>query len=418
MKAIRKLNIFYGWFIVAAAFSIMAIGWGGVYNCSSIFIQPITKELGFTRSAFNVTMTIRAVCQMGTALLIGKIYRRFDMMRVMKVSSVILVISFAMYSTASTLLMFYLITVIVSISLSLISILPLAVILSNWFEKGRGSALGLAFMGSGVGGMILSSLSGIWIQSFGWRVAYQFLAILMLVIIVPSVFLILKVHPSEIGLSAYGVTQENAAGFKDQGREGLTLRQAMQSVRFWAINISSVFLYIAVNSLMMNVAPHLTDIGYSITFSANIVALIMGSLAVGKFLFGKLYDRFSLKTTILCSCLSTFLALSGLVYAQNYIGLVFLVVFVGVGSAYATIANSVLTIELFGKKDYNSIYGFLTAFGSIGSVIGPILTGLLYDASGSYILIYAVSIVLTVIALGVYFVIFAQKRPAGKLQEV
>lgn len=410
MKALSKTNIYYGWFIVGAAFFIMALGWGSVYNASSIFIQPISKELGFTRSEFNVTMTIKAVCQVGVSLLASRIYRRLDILKVMKASSVILILSFFSYSIASTLLMFYIITAVVSTTLSLIAILPLSIILSNWFVKGRGSALGMAFMGSGVGGMILSSLTGIWIQAYGWRVAYQIISVIMAVFILPSVFLIIKSHPKQMELKPYGITEESAVNYSNTENEGLMLYEAMRSVKFWAINISSIFLLVAINGLMMNVAPHLTDIGYSITFSANLVALIMGSLAIGKFAFGKLYDIIGLKATILIACAANIIALTGLIFAKSYIGLAFTVVFVGIGCAYATIANSVLANEMYGKKDFNAIYGFLTAIGSIGSIITPILYGVLYDSSGSYISSYQVSIVLCVTALIIFLGIFAQKK--------
>lgn len=415
VKALLKSNIFYGWFIVGAAFFIMALGWGSVYNASSIFIQPITKELGFTRSEFNVTLTIKAVCLLVVSLLAGKIYSRFNIMKVMKVFSVTLVLSFYLYSFASTLLMFYAITIVVSTSLSLIAILPLSIILSNWFVKGRGSAIGMAFMGSGVGGMILSSLTGIWIQNYGWRVAYQFLTVLMAVFILPGVFLIIRTQPSHMGLKPYGITEESAETYRTAENEGIMLKEAFRSVIFWAVNLATVCLNIAINGLMLNVAPHLTDIGYSITFSANVVALIMGSLAIGKAAFGKLYDTIGLKATILIACIANIIALTGVIFSRSYIGLAVTVIFVGVGCAYGTIASSVLANDLFGKKDFNAIYGFLTAIGGVGSILNPIIYGFLYDSSGSYISSYLLSIVLCVVALFIFLAIFSWKKPVPAL---
>ena len=333
----------------------MAIGFGSVYNASSIFIQPVCQDLGFTRSQFNLTMTIRAVVSVVVSLLAGKIFRRFPIMRVMKTAVVILILSFFTYSLADTLSMFYLISVAVSIAQTLVTIIPLSIIISNWFDQGRGAALGLAFMGSGVGGMVLSSLTGIWIQIYGWRAAYQILTVLMVVFLIPSVFLVLRLHPRELGLNPRGVTGEGVERFRTSEQEGVTLREAMRSGSFWGINLASILLVVAVNGLMLNVAPHLTDIGYSITFSANMVALIMGSLALGKFILGKLFDRLGLKPAILIASCANIIALAGLIYAEKYIGLAVTVLFAGVGCAYSTITYSVLTLELYGKKDYRAI---------------------------------------------------------------
>ena len=165
-----------------------------------------------------------------------------------------------------------------------------------------------------------------------------------------------------------------------------------------------------INALMMNVAPHLIELGYPITFSANVVALTMGSLAIGKVVLGKLYDRLGLKTATMIACLANLFALTGLLFARSYIGLAVTILFVGIGCAYATIANSVLTIELFGKKDYNAIFGFLTAIGAIGSVTGPILTGYLYDTMGDYTSSFMVSILLCIAAIIIYLAIFSGQQ--------
>lgn len=415
MKNASK-HIYYGWWVVGAAFLIMAVGWGSVYNCSSLFIGPVTKELGFTRSQFNLTMTIRAASQMAVSLFAGQIFRRFEIRQIMKIFSLVLVGAFYVFSSADSLWMFYLVSALVAIATALLSILPLSIIISNWFVKGRGGALGLAFMGSGVGGMILSSLTGVWIEFFGWRMAYRLLTLIMAVFIIPCVFFIIRVHPKDMGLQPYGAAESSSTGQQDHNHEGLTLQQAMGSIRFWALNLSSVFLFIAINSLMMNVAPHLTEIGYSTTFSANIVALTMGSLALGKFLLGKLFDRLGIKTTTYIACLSTLAALVGMVLARSYLGLALTILFVGVGCAYATIANSVLTLDLYGKKDFNSILGFLTATGSIGSILGPILTGILYDASGNYYSGFQLSVLFSLVSLVIYFLIFA-RQPVGVLQK-
>lgn len=413
MQILRKSKIHYGWFVVLASFLIMAVGFASVYNCASLFVQPITEDLGFSRSQFNVTMTIRAACQVAVSLLAGKIFRPGRILSIMKVASLVLIGSFLMNSFAHTLVEFYILSVLMAVALSLITVLPISIILSNWFETGRGGALGLAFMGSGVGGMILSALTGRWIEGYGWRAAYQILSVLMVLVVIPSVFLILRVKPEDIGLKAIGARSDQETEAAAEVMKGLTLTQATHRVSFWALTLASILMIIAINALMMNVAPHLADIGYSITFSANVVALIMGSLALGKFFLGKLFDGIGLERTVIIAGLANILALIGTVWATSYLGLALTILFVGVGCAYATIAPSVLTIELYGRRDYNAILGILTAVGSMGSVIGPIMTGIMYDASGDYYSSFQLSIVFCVIALVIYTGIFLHQRKAA-----
>ena len=406
----KRNKLHPAWMMVGAAFMIMAVAWGSVYNCAGIFVQPVSADLGFTRSEINATMTIRAICQLVISLLTGKIFKSSNIMKIMKVATVILILSFFSYSKANSLMTVYVLTVISSICISLMAILPLSIILSNWFETNRASAIGMAFMGSGVGGMILSALTGVWLESFGWRISYQILSLLMLVLVTPCVFFILKVHPREFGLQAYGAAEPTPDPSVVPANEGMMLSQAMRSGTFWVITTSSVFLVIAINGLMMNVAPHLANIGYSISFSANVVALTMGSLAFGKVALGKLFDRIGVKKAVLIACLATTIATFGMLFATSMFGLILTIVFVGIGCAYATVANTVLTIEFFGKKDYNSIFGVLTAIGALGSMISPIITGILFDQTGSYTNSYQISLVLSFLATLMFIGLFMQQR--------
>ena len=418
MQILKKSKIHYGWFVVLASFLIMSVGWGSVYNCSSLFIQPITEELGFSRSQFNVTMTIRAAAQVVISLIAGKIFRQSRILTIMKVGTIILIGSFFMNSLAHTLIEFYLISTLLSIAMALITILPISIILSNWFQTGRGSALGLAFMGSGVGGMILSALTGVWIEAYGWRAAYRILSVLMVVFVIPSVFVIIKVKPEDMGLAAIGA-HENSEALQQAGEiKGLTLNEAMRTPTFWALNFAAILLTIAINGLMLNVAPHLSNIGYSITFSANIVALTMGSLALGKFFLGKLFDKAGIQASVVIASSANILALIGLIFATSYFGLGLTILFVGVGCAFATIAPSVLSIELYGRKDYNAIFGVMTAIGSLGSVLGPIITGVMYDASGDYYSSFKLSITFSVIALILYLSIFLRQNRRHQVETI
>ncbi len=398
-KLHKKNKIFYGWVIVAAAFIIMATGWASVFNCSSLFIKPISDDLGFSRSEIGATMTIRAAFQMIISFFAGTIFSKFDIKKLLRLASIVLVISVFSYSLANSLWMLYILSAISSIAVMLITVIPLSLILNNWFVKDRGLAIGIAFMGSGVGGMILSSLVGNWINSYGWRVSYQILALIILFAVIPCTFYLIRIHPKEMGLMPHGSSSGKETVFEE---EGMMFRDAIKTLKFWALNITSILIMIGVNGLMMNVAPYLTDIGYSIPFSANIVALIMGSLAIGKLVLGKLFDKLGVKRALTISCTSTLIGLVGLLYAKYYIALGIVIIFSGIGCAYGTIANTVITVDIYGKKDYSSIYGFLSAISAFGSVVGPVFSGYLYDISGSYISGFKISVVFCAIGIVIY----------------
>ncbi|WFA08410.1 MFS transporter [Tissierella sp. Yu-01] len=395
-------KIFYGWYIVAAGFVIMATVWGTVYNCASLFIEPISNDLNFLRSQVNATLTIRSATQMIISLFAGKIFSKFNIRKLMMISTLTLFASYFSYSLTSSLAMIYFLTIIVSISTTLLCILPLAIIINNWFNEKRGLAIGIAFMGSGVGGMILNSLAGQWISLYGWRIAYQILAFIMLISILPCTFFIIRTKPKDLGLTPLGSSTNKNKNVVEDEEEVLSLNDATKTIEFWAICLCSVILNISVNSLVYSGSPHLTNIGYSVTFSANVVSLYMGALAIGKIILGKIFDSFNIRSSLTISCSITILGLIGLIFADYYTPLILFIVFGGVASAFNTIATPIIAKKIFDKYDYNSIYGVLAAVGAFGSVIGPLFIGFTFDFSNSYIPSFILSIIFILIALLIF----------------
>jgi MFS family permease len=343
------------------------------------------------------------------SLLAGKIFSKYDIKKLMMIATLTLFASYFSYSLTSSIIVIYLLTIIVSISTTLLCILPLAIIIKNWFYEKRGLAIGIAFMGSGVGGMILNSLVGQWITLYGWRTAYQILAFIILIAILPCTFFIIRVRPKDLGLLPLGYLSSDNDSCMKENEESLTLKDATRTVEFWAIFLCSVILNISVNSLIYSGSPHLTNIGYSVTFSANIVSLYMGSLAIGKLILGKIFDSFNIKLSLTFSCIVIILGLIGLIFGNYTLALALYIIFGGIGSAYNTIATPIIAQKIFDKYDYSSIYGVLSAVGTLGSVIGPLFIGLTFDISKSYIPSFILSIIFIIISLLIFQVVMNRK---------
>ena len=407
-----KNKIFYGWFIVGASFLIMALGWGIVFNTSSIFIEPMSKTLTMSRKAMNFTFTLRAIFMLIISLFSGVIFKKFKIINVMKICSITLGVTFFLHSYIQSPIMLYFLNSLSTISVILISVLPLSAILNNWFHIKRGLVVGISFMGSGIGGMIFNPIAGYIIANYNWRFAYQILGVLMIIIVIPITFLLLKTRPKDIGEYPLGSSKEieKQNENSDEKLPGITLSEAMKTVRFWAISVGSVLLSIIGLSLMVNISPHLTNIGYSVTYAANVVALVMGSLAFGKIVLGHLFDKLGLRIATSVAVFSLIIGTLGMLYATKFIALFAIVAGTGIGTAFYTIANPIITTKVFGSKDYSSIYGFLTAVIGIGGIISPMIVGFLYDISGSYYSSYKIMLVLGIVTFVIYQFVFPKKE--------
>ena len=161
----KPKGLFYGWVIVAAGCLVMAVVMGIVYNCFSQFIKPVCEDLGFTRQAMSMNQTFLSLTQIGVALVWGRVLAGFGkkLDKLMLFWAVVGPIAYYCFSFATQIWVFYIISVIMSIVMNMVTTLPLSYILSNWFEEKRGLATGICFMGSGIGGMILNPLLGRWI---------------------------------------------------------------------------------------------------------------------------------------------------------------------------------------------------------------------------------------------------------------
>src|SRR6056297_72634 len=407
-----KSKVFYGWFIVASSFLIMALGWGIVFNTSSLFIEPISEALEISRKTMNFTFTLRSLTQLLISLASAIIFKRFKMINVMKICSILLVVSFFLHSYISSVIMLYILNTLSTVGVILISVLPLSAILNNWFHIKRGLVVGISFMGSGIGGMIFSPITGYFIVNHGWRSAYQFLGIVISLVIIPITFFVLKAKPRDIGEYPLGSSEEIEKEAENSKEElpGITFSEAIKTVRFWAISSASVILSIVGMSLMLNISPHLTNIGYSVTFSANIVALTMGSLAIGKIILGHLFDRLGIRTATSIAVGFLIFGTMGMLYATNYIALFAVITGTGLGTAFYTIANPIITTKVYGSLDYSSIYGFLTAVIGFGGIISPMIVGALYDISGSYYSSYKLMLALGIAVLIIYQFVFPKKE--------
>jgi MFS family permease len=406
----KNTKIFYGWIIVASSFLIMTLGWGIVFNTSSLFIEPVSETLDISRKVMNFTFTLRAIFQLLISLSSVILFKRFKMINVMRFCSVGLGITFFLHSYINSVFLLYLLNSLSTVFVILLSVLPLSAILNNWFHIKRGLVVGISFMGSGIGGLIFNPITGYIIVNYGWRSAYQFLSVVIFAIVVPITFFVLKHKPEDIGETPLGEIDEVESEKSEDKSYGITLSEAMKTFRFWGISVASVLLSIVGISLMLNISPHLTNAGYSVTFAANIVALTMGALAIGKIILGSLFDRLGLRTATSIAVSFLLIGTLGMIYVTNYIALFAVVAGTGLGTAFYTIANPIITTKVYGNKDYSSIYGFLTAVIGLGGIISPLIVGFLYDSSGSYFSSYKLMLVLGIAVLVLYQFVFPKEE--------
>ncbi len=388
-------KVYYGWYMVAFSFLVQALAYASLVSCQGIFIKPVTEDLGVARSDFSAVMTFSAVGLILGSLFMGKLFRKYPFKNIIGTCCVIVCSCLAGFGFSSQMWQFYILGSIMGIAFAGLTTIPVSILINNWFGvKKKGLAMSIAFVGSSIGGMVLTFILNSIIEHFGWRIAYWFNAALIFFVIMPLILFLVVSKPSEKGLSRIG------EGEVLQSDRGLTIAQAQKTVSFWLI-FFSFFLISMMNSGILNhQIPYLSDIGFSSALSASIGALSIGLASVGKLILGLLCDKLGIKKGSLVGNALFFFAMIALLFTNNFHFLAYLYVLTFcIGGSVPTICPPLFVANVFGEKDYGSLVGFLNVAAGLGGAIGSLLCGKLYDLTGNYSLCWSSFIIIAMIAM-------------------
>ena len=413
MKTKSKLH--YGWYIVAAGCLIIGMTTGVVSNCFSQFIKPVCADLGIERQQMSMIMTIQSIASMVFAMFWGAIVKKVNLHKTMIVGAIVTPCLYACYGLMQKIWMGYLVTVVLTPFFFVISMTVFTYIIGNWFVKNRGLALSLASMGSGIGGMIMNTVIAQLIIHFGWRATYMIMGAVMLITMLPLMIFVVREKPSDKGLLPYGAEEAPVESGKkpaDATLSGVTFAEAVRMPVFWAVAVCSVGMVMAICAFYQTLAPHLSDSGYTVTFAATMTSISMGALAIGKIALGRMFDTLGIRKTVTIACSCTVIGSVSMLFCQSKIALVLIVLGVGLGCSFGAICMPMITQNIFGMKEYNSIYSKFTAATGLGAAIAPVITGWAYDTFGSYDPAYIGAAV--VAAVGLTILLIALPKEAKK----
>jgi MFS family permease len=295
----------------------------------------------------------------------------------------------------SSLWMFYLFYIFNALGYVCGGPLPNQVLLSQWFAKSRGKAMGIAYLGIGVGGFVVPLLSNWLIQRLGWRGALQTLGVLILIIAMPMA---LRIKPPKGGPATKAVAPEPIA-------------PVVRSKYFYLLAIGSMCSIGAIGGTNQHLKLFLTvDHGFTQDDAAWVVSMVLGFSLVGRLLMGWLADRIPKKyVMLLIYCLVA--ASIPLLFASSHpVALnAFAVVFgISLGGDYMIIP--LMGAELFGVKVLGRLMGIVLTADGVAEAVCPMLVGYLRDRTGTYSAGFAVLVAMGLV--GAVAVALLKRGPA------
>ena len=403
----HQKGTFYGWWIVAVCTLIMATFFTLLLSCISLFVVPITEDLGISRSAFGTFSTILSILGMLLSPVAGKICAAKNTRVVMSACLLIGVIGYTCLSFVDNMFLLYALAVVIGFGSAFSTTVPIAIVLTRWFVKSRAKAMSITFAGSSVGAMLLSPVISRIIAGLGWRMAFRFLGLGMLVILVPAVFLVIRSKPEDKGLKALGAEEaETAAAQAKTGgspaEAGIPLKELQKKPVFW-VYVAGIFVMLLTMGAMYHMAAHVTAVIDADT-AATFVSIFSFIGIFGKLIMGAVFDRFGVKAGILLGTVSMALCFVFLLIARTFAAFLLVALFYGLGSAHGTIFPPTLTSRLFGTKYYGETFGFVNAFASLSMAVNNLIMAAAYDATGTYTLAWMFGLAAAIAATVLLFI--------------
>lgn len=245
--------------------------------------------------------------------------------------------------------------------------LLISLVTANWFTAKRGLAISIALSGSGFGGAILSPIVSSLIVSVGWRSTFLVLAAVCIVAALPITAYSFRTKPSEIGLKPLGENpgdpSVSTAGDKDE-------RTAPEVNVGWSrIKKSPAFWLLVVAFLFMGLVN------------------------------GAIYDRFGLRFGNVLGSVACIVACVALCFPTTDLGPIVAAVSFGIGTCMGTITPTIAASKQFGMADLGKVTGTITSLEMVGGTVGAIVSGVLFDATGSFASTWIVCLACSVVML-------------------
>ncbi len=395
--------MFYGWWIVLASVVGLVLSSAPVFAFTlGVFIKPLSQEFSWSRAEITFGYALCTLAMSAVTPLVGRLVDRYGARTIAVPSLFIFGLCLtSFYFLSASIWHLYASYVLIGLVGSGSTPLPYSRVISHWFDKKRGLALGLSLAGIGLGTFIMPSLAQALVTAVGWRLAYVLLGLLVIGIAVPVVGLLLKETPEMLGLRPDGGAAPHAGAAKSSSRHaGLSCREAWHTGTFWLMTTAFFLVATTTNGCVVHLVPLLTDRGISAQSAAFATSLFGGALLLGRVGAGRLLDRFFAPYVAMGFFLAPALGLS-LLWSGATGGWAFAAAFlVGMGLGAEVDMIAYLVGRYFGLFAFGEIYGYLFAAFTFGAGLGPFLMGSGFDATGSYNLVLAAFVVMTLVASG------------------
>ena len=397
-------RLFYGWWIVVAGFLNLFFSVGIIYYGFPVFYPSLISSLGFTRAqviqGFFLGFVVAALL---LGLLAGDMIDRWGARPVISVGIWLVGLPLILMGFMTRLWHYYLLCILEVLGYALTGPIPNQVLISKWFRTKRGRAMGSAYLGLGLGGVVAPLLINGLIERYGWRRAFEIVGLLILVVLFPVAQWVTRSSPEDLGLGPDGIQ------FEGRSPEPGGVAWAVRSLNFWLILAGCTLTIGAIGTVMQHFILFLKDTGYSASWASRTLSGLLVSSLAGRVAVGYVADRFSKKNVMALFYLILGLSIPLLfLAARPRLVWGFALIFgFAMGADYMLVP--LVTAECFGLSALGKLLALLIMGYSIGQWFAPWLAGRIFDATHSYNLAWLIMSAAAVIGAVAIFAVSPER---------
>jgi len=385
MRGSEPGKIFYGWWIVAAAFLNFFFVIGIIFYGFPVFYGSFVEALGFTRAQVTQGFFLGfLIVGLPFGLVAGAVIDKVGAKWVILTGAALVGASLLLMARMTKLWQYEALCVLEVLGYVFAGPIGTQVLVSRWFRARRGRAMGIAYLGLGSGGVVAPLLIHYLIRAYGWAHALEIVAIALLAVLFPVGILVTRSTPEEMGLLPDGATASIAGdgAMTDTASSGVA--EAVRTRNFWLILIGSTLAIGAIGAVIQHFILFLKDQGYSSAVAARFsTGLLVASLA-GRILVGYAVDIVSKKNAmaLFYFLIGAAVLLLGAAKLPAAVWTFAAIFGFSMGADYMLV--SLVTAECFGTRALGKLLALIIMGYSLGQWGFPWLVGKIFDARHSY----------------------------------
>jgi MFS family permease len=398
---IKRQGLFYGWYIVGVGFLANVASSFALASTLSIFLKPLTAELGISRGVFSLLRSGEGIVGACLAPLVGTLVDRYGGRWLMAIGATIVGVGYFFLGHVDTFDQFAAIRLtLVSCGDAVMGYMVVNVVIAQWFVRRRGRALAFTSMGVGFAKVCMPVVAAWLLLTLGWRQTWTVFGVLTIALLVLPALFVIRRRPEDMNLypDGGGAPVNTSAAAKKSGGDRFprndldavwTRSEAVHTSAFWLLVITFGISSVGVTGLNLHVFSYVTDIGHSPVVAATVMSVIASMQLASPLAWGLLAERIDPRFAAMLRFIVQGVGLGLAITTSNFFCLYGGFFLYGIGLGGNMVLPDILWANYFGRRSLGKVRGMGLLLSQVLAAVGPPFFGFLFDITGGYGLSFA-----------------------------